>query len=340
VLSASVHDVRHFAAMLRGVQFANNNNATISLTEAGMTVAVEDSRTLLATAYIPHTIFDEWTYTPPAVASEAGSQQSQVGAETVRFDIQLATMIECLNIFRTSGYYSVLHSTISSDGDSKKKNWKGEDAWAAARDAKANDGGDSGKPTAMRMSYAGAGHPLTLLLAQDASGPKTACHLTTLEPEEQIELPFDDDKKIVRIIMKSTWLRDALSELDPKCDKLTFICSPPSAPLATANSRFTQRTAQPTLRLLADGTFGRTEMDYPNDRDVLETFECEQLTRFSYRFGHIARTQRALQNSVKTSIRMDEDGVLSLQFMMPSVKIRGKESANQFIEFRCLALDE
>jgi cell cycle checkpoint protein len=92
-------------------------------------------------------------------------------------------------------------------------------------------------------------------------------------------------------------------------------------------------------------------MDYPDDREVLETFECTQSVSFrfvflfdsneelavreysSYRFAHIARTLRALQNSTKTSLRIDDDGLLSLQFMMPSPKPRGGLST-AFIDYR------
>ena len=94
-------------------------------------------------------------------------------------------------------------------------------------------------------------------------------------------------------------------------------------------------------------------MDYPNDRDVLETFECTRNVSFrsvnlpsfpchihldnycSYRFGHISRALRALQSSTKTSLRIDEEGLLSLQFLMPSPKARAVDGgADAFIEFR------
>lgn len=55
---------------------------------------------------------------------------------------------------------------------------------------------------------------------------------------------------------------------------------------------------------------------------------------FSYRFGHILRTIKALQSSTKTSLRIDEDGLLSLQFLMPSSKPRAAGGTDAFIEFR------
>lgn len=59
----------------------------------------------------------------------------------------------------------------------------------------------------------------------------------------------------------------------------------------------------------------------------------------SYNFAQIARTLRALQSSTKTSLRIDDEGLLSLQFLVPVPKPRAGLS-DSFIEFRCLALDD
>lgn len=62
----------------------------------------------------------------------------------------------------------------------------------------------------MRMSFAGAGYPLTLLMfvapvslvgceltidfrAEDSTGPTTTCEITTFDPEPSLELPFDSE---------------------------------------------------------------------------------------------------------------------------------------------------
>jgi len=139
---------------------------------------------------------------------------------------------------------------------------------------------------------------------------------------------------VLKSILKSSWLRDALSELDPSCEKLTFIGNPPTQ---TANGP--RASSRPLLRIQAGGTFGSAEMDYPNDREVLETFECESTVSFSYRFAHISRTLKALQASAKTSLRIDEEGLLSLQFLTPSHSPRGGGIVNSIVEFKCLPLD-
>ncbi|RDB24017.1 Cell cycle checkpoint protein RAD1 [Hypsizygus marmoreus] len=349
VLKASVHDVRYFAALLRGVNFINR--ATITVTERGLTITVEEARTLLGTAFIFSDVFDEYCYrseNPPVVASQ-DSQDSEI-VDNTAFEVPLNTLIECLNIFGTAG------STSANVTTSKFKKWKkaGDDSdndddggrgrSAGGRGIDSYFGGGSEKRTGMRLTYAGAGYPLTLLLAEDATGPTTTCEITTFDPEPHLELDFDNSKMVLKIILKSSWLRDALSELDPSFDKLTFIGNPPPDAEATT-SRQKQRprdNEKPMLRIQAAGTFGSTEMDYPNDRDVLETFECTRSVRFSYRFAHISRALRALQSSTKTSLRIDEEGLLSLQFLMPSPKPKGAggTSTDAFIEFRCLALDD
>ncbi|KAL4255741.1 rad1 family protein [Pleurotus pulmonarius] len=349
VLKASVHDISYLTTLLRGVNFANR--ATITATGSGFTVTVEEARTLLATAYIFADIFDEYVYHSEA----APSQQSQDdGVDNVAFEIPLNTLIECLNIFGTAG-------THPSSTTSGAKRWKkqGEDKGSDEEEGEgANNkrrgiaqyfGAGPEKSTGMRLTYEGAGFPLTLLIAEEADGPTTACEIVTYDPEPHLDLQFRPDKMILKIILKSSWLRDALSELDPSCDKLTFIGNPPPDGVPPATSGRPSRNAEvsrgtstgkPMLRIHADGTFGSTEMDYPNDRDVLETFECEQSVSFSYRTSHITRAIRALQNSTKTSLRIDSEGLMSMQFLMPSPSIKSRAGADAFIEFRCLPLEE
>ncbi|KAJ7118827.1 Rad1/Rec1/Rad17 [Mycena epipterygia] len=346
VLKASVHDVRYFATLLRGVNFVNRGTVTIA--KSGFVVVVEEARTLLATAYIFADVFDEFTYNSETPAAPQGSQNSDAEEDSSAFEIPLNTLIECLNIFGTAGS-SV--SAVGTGGTSGKyKKWKraGDDSdqegddndgrsrrhsngTSSARGIDSYFGSTSDKGTGMRMTYAGSGYPLTLLIAEDAAGPTTTCEITTYESEPHLQLPFEPDR------MSSSWLRDALSELDPSCDKLTFIGNPP--PAASGKQR-QQQNGPPMLRIQAAGTFGSTEMDYPNDRDVLETFECTRPVSFSYRFGHISRTLRALQSSSKTSLRIDDEGLLSLQFLMPSPRPKPEAASDGFIEFRCLALDD
>ncbi|KAJ3759732.1 Rad1/Rec1/Rad17 [Lentinula raphanica] len=358
VLKASVHDVRYFSALLRGVNFANR--ATVTVTEKGLLVVVEESRTLLGTAYIFSDVFDEFIYHPETPENKGSQPEQPTDEEELvsAFEIPLNNLLELLNIFGTAGgSVSAKHGRFKAwqkpgdelDDDDSDGGGEGEGDQQEGRANKKKSGqffsSGSERKTGMRLTYIGPGYPLTVIVAEDATGPTTTCEIATFDAESHLELPFDSEQMVLKIILKSSWLRDALSELDPSCDKLTFIGNPASEPdagLHPVKQRRIRMQDAPNFRIEARGTFGNTEMDYPNDRDVLESFECETPVKFSYRFSHIARTIRALQTSVKTSLRIDNEGLLSLQFLMPTPVSRmhqGKGTSN-FIEFRCLALEE
>ncbi|KAH9890604.1 Rad1-domain-containing protein [Cubamyces lactineus] len=348
VLTASVHDFRYFAALLRGVNFANR--ASVSITADGFTVTVEEARCLTATAFVFSHVFDEFIYNPDAARPSQRSQLSQNDEDdeltATAFEIPLNTLMDCLNIFGTASLApgTSQKKKAHEDGDDsdggrargERPNGKGKgraDTDDAGGNARLDQWFAPGKGTGMRMSYAGPGHPLTLLVAEESGGPTATCEITTWDPEPRLELAFDSDAAVLKIILKSSWLRDALSEIDPSTEKLTIIGNPPPPPGRAARS-----SAPPCFRLRAVGQFGSTEMDYPNDREVLETCECAHPVSFTYRFSHVARALRALQSSLKTSLRIDDEGLLSLQFMMPAPRRPGRRS-EAFIEFWCLPLE-
>ncbi|KAJ3570096.1 hypothetical protein NP233_g4621 [Leucocoprinus birnbaumii] len=332
VLTASVHDLRYIAALLRGVNF--HKRATVTVAKQGMTVKVEEARTITATAWVFADIFDEYVYNPENTLDGDVMQTSQEEEmESSSFEMPLNTVLDCLNIFGTAA-----SSTGSGSGGGGKKGWKRQ-AQDSDRDSGDENEGNrieplnpnaSEKHTGMRLTYMGPG-------AEDATGPTTTCEIATYEPEPYLDFGFDQDNQVLKIILKSSWFRDALSELDPSYDKLTFISNPPeTSENPTTGRNRNQNQTKPILRIKAGGNFGSTEMDYPNDRDVLESFECTQSVSFSYRFSHIAKSLRAVQSSTKTSLRIDNDGLLSLQFMMPPPK--GKEddgeSSAAYIDFQ------
>ncbi|KAF9553821.1 Rad1-domain-containing protein [Agrocybe pediades] len=435
VLRASVADIRYFAALIRGVQFANR--ATVIIYETGLSIIVEEARTLLGTAFIVSDVFDDYEYNPRppvpspslrtpkspvsghrkrvkpterqeqeriqgALSSETESESEDENArrkdrdyqqeegedapeaepnpEYPAFEIPLNTLAECLNIFGTAGPVpsnSASRSSGSGGGRGRGKGENGGRRYQRLNEANPennnNEGGEEGaegengrgidayfdgksgkaSTTSMRLSYMGDGFPLTLIIAADSSGPTTTCEVTTYDPEPHLELELDTSNIVLKIILNPSWLREALSELDPSCDKLTFIGNPKTVNVDMEegyehlNERQRQKRAQraqagkPMFRIRATGEFGSTEMDYPNDRDVLESFECDTTVSFTYRFSHIARTLKALSSSLKASLRIDEDGLLSMQFLMPSPKSKnGEPRQNGYIEFRCIALDD
>ncbi|KAF8626289.1 hypothetical protein AX15_004960 [Amanita polypyramis BW_CC] len=318
----------------------------------GIIITVEEARTLLGTAFIFATLFDEYAFLQTGDKETMDDSQADE-PDNAAFEIPLNIVIDCLNIFGSAGISSAAGGSYkkwkTTDGESgndeeglddNDKNKQKRNSTHPGRGIESYFGGSSEKRTSMRLSYAGPGHPLRVILAEDASGPTTTCEITTFEPEPMLDLEFDNSRLLLKIILKSSWFRDALMEIDPSCEKITFMGNPPAESAAGIGRR--KPLEKPILRIQAEGSFGSTQMDYPNDKDVLETFECVKALEFSYRFTHISRTLRALQSSTKTSLRIDDEGLLSLQFLMPSSKVRAgqEEEPPAFIEYRCLALDE
>ncbi|KDQ59631.1 hypothetical protein JAAARDRAFT_205648 [Jaapia argillacea MUCL 33604] len=346
VLIASAHDVRYLTALLRGVNFANR--ATVTITQYGFNVVVEEARTIMATAFVRNHVFQEYQYFPEKDVDNQSSQNSDIDPSEAfsQFEIQLNTLLECLNIFGTAG-----QGSLSSHSKGGAKRWRNDDDGGDGDDdGPRNRRGrgvnqqsnhidhyfsDTKRGTGMRLTYNGAGHPLILVLAEDSTGPTAKCEITTFDSEPHLELSLPPENTHFKVILNSSWLRDALSELDPSCEKLTFIGNPP-----VQNPRGARAPSKPLFRIQAAGTFGSTEMDYPNDRDVIETFLCEHPVSFTYRFNHISKTLRALQNSTKTSLRIDGEGLLSLQFIIPFPKVGGTGHTDEFLEFLCLPLDD
>ena len=168
-----------------------------------MTVTVEEARTLLGTAFIFSEVFDEYTYhaepsprtarppksirnqaDPNASGPESDSENVEDKAQAeeldnAAFEIPLNTLIECLNIFGTAGAMNTMTAISGSSGsggpssDGKQaKRWRragGGDSdgegRAAGRGLEAYFGPGTGeKRTGMRLSYSGAGYPLTLIM--------------------------------------------------------------------------------------------------------------------------------------------------------------------------------
>lgn len=56
----------------------------------------------------------------------------------------------------------------------------------------------------------------------------------------------------------------------------------------------------------------------------------------SYRFSHISRILPALRGSIKTSLRIDDNGVLSLQFLSKSASPTKGTQVDSIVEFRVI----
>lgn len=167
-----------------------------------------------------------------------------------------------------------------------------------------------------RLSYARFGEPLCIVLEE--TGVTTTCELVTYEPEIQEDIPLQRDALAAKIIMRASWLHDAITEISSTSPSRLTISASPTAPYFTLSST---------------GPLGSTAVEFSKDPQLLETFHVPQRTVNTYKYSLIKKATRAMAVASKVSIRGDEQGVLSLQFM---IELEG--GSISFVDFRFVPL--
>lgn len=232
------------------------------------------------------------------------------------FQISLPALLETLQIF-------TLNDAAS------KSSGEPYDAFTAARlNRHANQPFSSsvlGTSGLCRLSYQGPGSALSVHLTE--AGVSTTCDLTTYESSwGEEDIPFDRDSLTLKTIMRSTHLADAVTELaSANPTTLSLLVNPERAP---------------HLSLSATGPLGSATVEFARDPQLLETFQCERRFSSSYKFALVKAAQRAMTSATKVSLRTDEQGVLSLQFLI-EVEAGGLGGEGiAFVDFRIVPLVE
>ncbi|KAI9103082.1 Rad1/Rec1/Rad17, partial [Phlyctochytrium arcticum] len=273
---AKLDNVRSLATILRAIAFKDKANCTIS--QRGIHLTVEDARSLQARTQLRHIHFREFDFpSPPANSPE----------NNIHFNIDVQTLIDCAAIFGgTKG---------------KKRGGTGDGHGTQNQFVQLHDGIAGGKTVVpVRISCPMNGGHLSLMLEE--RGVITECRLTTFDSEDYIDMfsAFNQPKVLSKIIMKSYWLRDALAEFDATAENITLTTSP----------------THPYLRLSTSSLTGESQLDYPKDSDVLESFQCATASRWNYQHALLQMCQKALSLSSRTCLRINAEGFLNMQFMI------------------------
>ncbi|CED83786.1 Checkpoint 9-1-1 complex, RAD1 component [Phaffia rhodozyma] len=321
VLIATLNDVRHFTTLLRCVAFQQRVKVIIS--EAGLSITVEEARTLKSTAYIPNNVFTTYTFNPPPSSDldqtplKSQDSSSPPPLPDAALEINLTHLIECLSIFGTVG-----SSTGGSDETKKGKSrddGDSEDDFPGRKKDLMSGEAKGVRITAGRISWAGPGEPLELVLKDESSesAPTTVCSLSTSETDlaDNIDLSPPDESSL-HIICRASWLRDALSSLDASTDKVTFMSIVPETDYAGKSGK--SKDPGVDFRIEADSTWGGVQMDFKNSQPLCLLFQRTESIRQTYRKSLLLRALRAITVSARVSIQLDTSGVFFMQCMVPS----------------------
>ncbi|KAI7146717.1 hypothetical protein KC344_g3360, partial [Hortaea werneckii] len=326
IFSAVSSSARQLLTLLRCI--APAKKAQVLISAQGLRFSTEEGSVMESFVFLEKHLFTSYTYQPPPPPS------SQDDIQDPLFEINLNSLIETLNIF-----------SLSDPAATKRPGggggMEGYDALAAHRlnrHAGINPFSTSAALTSgiCSFTYQAPGHPLSIHMSE--SGVTTTCDLTTYQADTQEEIPFARDALALKAILRSSYLLDAVTELGSM--------SPETLTLTASSSPHTTRTTMaahesPCLSLSASGALGSATVDFTNPAPssstsstnppadassepplppILETFFCptpDQRVQARFPFGLIRSAHRAMAVAQKVSLRLDVEGVLSLQFLIP-----------------------
>ncbi|KAF1851509.1 Rad1-domain-containing protein [Cucurbitaria berberidis CBS 394.84] len=346
ILTAVSSSARQLYLLLRCI--TSSTKAHVQISEEGLKFSVDEASIMEASAFLDKSLFTTYNFNPPT--PQRNPQQSDDSEDedldppntTPTFQISLPALLETLQIFGLT------------DPNTTKQSWQTSAAFS---------NNVLGMNNLCRISYNSLGAPLSIILTE--ASVRTQCDLTTYEPEYSEDIPFNRQALAFKTIMRGSWLHDALSELSSTSpEQLTmyaktvrgkpFFALSSSGTLGSARVEFNNQPQPSAFRTpastnLAAGAGTGTDAGEQAPTNLLETFQLldpDTVLRSSYKFSLIQKAARAMSVATKVSIRVDDQGVLSLQFM---VEVEGGASGVgtssgggkvSFIDFRFVPLVE
>jgi len=365
ILTAVSSSARQLFLLLRCIAFSNK--AHVQISDIGIKLAVDEASIMEgrlyprpqpsqtrstdripASAFLDKSLFTTYTFNAPALPqhsqhSDSDDELDSAPAATPSFQISLPALLETLQIFGLT------------DPSTSKPPWARDGPYPTSTAFTGNNilGGMN---NLCRISYDGPGAPLAVTLTE--ASIRTQCDLTTYEPEYADEIPFDRQALALKVIMRGSWLHDAVHELSSTSpEKLTmyaktvrgkpFFALSSSGTLGSARVEFNNQP-QPSVYRTPASTNIHTTSDAPEPlTNLLETFQLsdpDTVLRCSYKFSLIQKAARAMSVATKVSIRADTQGVLSLQFMIDVESGSGGSGVGgskiSFVDFRFVPLVE
>ncbi|XP_011868107.1 PREDICTED: cell cycle checkpoint protein RAD1-like isoform X2 [Vollenhovia emeryi] len=151
---------------------------------------------------------------------------------------------------------------------------------------------------AVQMFYKGTGYPVSIIIEED--GVITDCSLKTLEIDALLDFHLDPENVVNKVVLQTELLKDIVAELDPTSELVEFHLSP----------------KKPFFRISTEGLGGICHVDLPHDSDLIDTFQCTSTTTSSFKLTHIKPAMKALSCANKVSIRINNTGLMSFQYMI------------------------
>lgn len=292
---------RQLCQLLRCICFAPK--AEVQITSQGLRFSVEETRVIQGLAFLESSLFSTFSL-------NTGNEDSSIPS----FQISLPALLETLQVFG-----------ISDTGSS----WRHPTGAFASSYATAFNTPALAIGGTCRISYSQIGAPLSITISE--AGVTTTCELVTYEPpasyeEDERGIPLQRNALCLKAIMRSTWLHDAISELSSTNPTILILSAsnttPPYFILEGHGGPFGDSTVDFTPDLKRDESGSSTVVRGSRVPSITETFQVaapagsSDRVKQRYKFDLVKKAERAMAIASKVSIRIDRQGVLSMQFMI------------------------
>jgi cell cycle checkpoint protein len=325
IFTAISTSARQLYLLLRCISFVPK--AEVQITPEGLRFSAEEARVIQGLAFLEKGLFTSYAFSEPSLAIDnphTSDDSTSDTSTTPNFQISLAALLETLQIFGISD-----PSASSSSHSFRNPNGGFTSTYPTAFTTPALALQSAGGTC--RIFYQSFGSPLSITISE--GGVTTTCDLTTYEPASNDldeGIPLQRDALTLKIIMRSAWLSDAISELaNTNPTILVISASNITAPFLALEGRggpFGDSTVEfmPTSSS-SSSTDPATPVARSSNKKaplVTETFSVAApagshgRVRQRYKFDLIRKAARAMALASKVSIRQDRQGVLSLQFMI------------------------
>ncbi|OXV11798.1 hypothetical protein Egran_00443 [Elaphomyces granulatus] len=339
IFTAVSSNANHFYTLLRCVGFAAK--ASVQITPDGLRFSVEEGRVMQGLAFLDKGLFTTYSFNVP-VGDKSPDHNLDSNDDTSEsmmyphFIISLSALLEALQIFGIND--TAANNSFTTTG-ANQQNTSASNAFTTP--ALLLD-------RSCTLRYSHIGSPLSITISE--AGVITTCDLTTFEPDDpsfgssagELDIPLQRDAITMKIIMRSSWLHNAITELDSTNPTvLTLSASARQEPffsLSGAGGPFSESSVQfsidkenesgntmshTTHKVLTEDGSSRSQAKKARlAPTVTETFlvnppsSMGSRVRQNYHFALIRKATRAMAVASKVSIRGDIQGVLSLQFMI------------------------
>ncbi|KAL1984079.1 hypothetical protein VTN96DRAFT_9579 [Rasamsonia emersonii] len=351
IFTAVSSNANHLYTLLRCIGFASK--ASVQITPEGIRFSVEESRVMQGLAFLDKALFTTYSFNPPPGPNNNNNDNdddSDAGVLYPHFLISLSALLETLQIFGISdNNTSASSNSFAAATSAQQQNPTGSDAFTTPALL-------LNRSCTLRYSHVGS--PLSIILSE--AGVTTTCELTTYDPDDpsfgsaagELDIPLQRDAIIMKIIMRSAWLHNAITELDATNPNILTISASakrePFFALSGSGGPFSESTVEFSIEKDGEGSGsslshthykvltgdGRPQPSKKKSKlapTVTETFlvnppsSMGSRVKQNYRFSLIRKAARAMAVASKVSIRGDIQGVLSLQFM---IELGGNNDSN------------